>query len=73
MTIEKTFLAVKPEAFSRGDAQGIVEMLSKLLPDAKCLAMKIYQPTEALAKEHYAALSDKPFSLNLSKVLQLAK
>ncbi|MCE2928328.1 MAG: hypothetical protein LW817_01700 [Candidatus Caenarcaniphilales bacterium] len=73
MTIEKTFLAVKPEAFSRGDAQGIVEMLSKLLPDAKCLAMKIYQPTEALAKEHYAALSDKPFFPELIKSFTAGK
>lgn len=61
MAIEKTFLAVKPEAFKRGDTAGIVEMLSELLSDSKCVAMKCYQPSEALAKEHYAALSDKPF------------
>ena len=64
MAIEKTFLAVKPEAFKRGDTAGIVAMLSELLTDCQCVAMKCYQPTEALAKEHYAALSDKPFSLN---------
>lgn len=61
MTTEKTFLAIKPEAFKRGDSQGIVEMLVKLLPDAQCLAMKVYKPSEELAREHYAALSDKPF------------
>ena len=61
MTTQQTFLAIKPEAYSRGDATGIITMLSKLLPDAKCVAMKSYQPSEALAKEHYAALSDKPF------------
>jgi len=61
MAIEKTFLAIKPEAFKRGDTAGIVEMLTQLLSDCKCVAMKSYQPTEALAKEHYADLSDKPF------------
>lgn len=61
MAIEKTFLAVKPEAFKRGDTAGIVEMLSSMLNDCKCVAMKCYKPTEGLAKEHYAALSDKPF------------
>lgn len=60
MATEKTFLAIKPAAYERGDAVGIVEMLSKKL-NAKCLAMKVYQPSAELAKEHYAALSDKPF------------
>lgn len=61
MVVERTFLAVKPEAFKRGDTAGIVAMLQKLLPDCKCLAMKSYKPTQELASEHYAALSDKPF------------
>jgi nucleoside-diphosphate kinase len=61
MPIQKTFLAIKPEAFKRGDSVAIVEMLTQLLSDSKCVAMKVYQPSEALAKEHYAALSDKPF------------
>jgi nucleoside-diphosphate kinase len=61
MTTEKTFLAIKPDAFKRGDATGIVEMLVQNLPDAQCVAMKVYKPSEELAKEHYAALSDKPF------------
>lgn len=61
MAVEKTFLAVKPEAFKRGDTAGIVEMLKTKLSDCKCVGMKVYQPTEGLAKEHYAALSDKPF------------
>lgn len=67
MVIEKTFLAIKPEAFQRGDTVGIVEMLSELMPDAKCLAMKVYTPTESLARNHYAALSDKPFFPDLIK------
>lgn len=61
MALEKTFLAIKPEAFKRGDTAGIIQMLVKKLSDCKCVAMKVYQPTEGLAKEHYAALSDKPF------------
>lgn len=67
MTTQKTFLAIKPEAYSRGDATGIIEMLVNLLPGAKCVAMKSYQPSEELAKEHYAALSDKPFFPELIK------
>ncbi len=61
MTTEKTFLAIKPEAYQRGDAAGIIELLSKLLPDAHCVAMKVYKPSTELAKKHYAALADKPF------------
>ncbi len=61
MTTEKTFLAIKPEAYQRGDSVAIIELLSTLLPDAKCVAMKVYKPTTELAKEHYAALADKPF------------
>ncbi len=59
--MEKTFLAVKPDAMNRGEAPHIIQMLAQLLPDSKCISMKIYTPTEELAKEHYAALSDKPF------------
>lgn len=60
MTIEKTFLAIKPDAVKRNDTVGIVEMLVEKL-NAKCVAMKFYQPSEELAKKHYEALSDKPF------------
>ncbi|MDD9898658.1 MAG: nucleoside-diphosphate kinase [Candidatus Melainabacteria bacterium] len=60
MTTQNTFLAIKPDAFKRGDTAGIVKMLVEKL-DAKCVAMKVYKPTEELAKEHYAALSEKPF------------
>lgn len=67
MSIEKTFLAIKPEAFARMEAKAIVKMLMTLLPDAKCLALKIYTPSENLAREHYAALSDKVFFPDLIK------
>ncbi len=61
MTIQKTFLAIKPAAFARGESQAIVEMLVKLLPGATCQAMKVYTPSKELAEAHYAAHSDKPF------------
>lgn len=67
MSKQKTFLAIKPEAYTRGEATAIVSMLVKLLPGAKCLAMKSYRPSDKLAKEHYAALSDKPFFPELIK------
>jgi nucleoside-diphosphate kinase len=58
---EKTFLAVKPAAYARGDAPGIIKMLSEGLPDAKCIAMKIYKPSKELATKHYEAHIEKPF------------
>lgn len=67
MATEKTFLAIKPEAFQRGDSIGIVEMLAALLPDAKCIAMKTYTPSKELAEKHYEALSSKPFFPDLIK------
>ena len=61
MTMQKTFLAVKPQAMQRGDAVGIVKVLEEKLSGAKCVAMKVYTPTKELAEKHYEALSDKPF------------
>jgi nucleoside-diphosphate kinase len=61
MNIEQTFLAIKPNAVQRGDSVAIVKLLQEKLPDAQCLAMKLYTPTKELAQQHYAALSDKPF------------
>ncbi len=61
MNIEKTFLAVKPTSYARGEAVAVVEMLTKLLPDAKCLAMKAYTPSKELAEAHYSAHSAKSF------------
>lgn len=66
MANEKTFLAVKPDAFKRGDTVGIVKMLVEKL-GAKCLAMKVYQPSEEIAREHYAAHVEKPFFPDLIK------
>lgn len=61
MTMQKTFLAVKPQAMERGDAVEIVKVLAQKLEGAKCLGMKVYTPTKELAEKHYEALSDKPF------------
>lgn len=57
---QKTFLAVKPEAFKRNDTVGIVKMLEEKL-DAKCLAMKAYTPSQELAEAHYAVHKERPF------------
>ncbi len=59
--MQKTFLAVKPQSFARAEAPDVVEMLAKLLPDAKCLAMSVYRPSKELAEAHYAAHRDKAF------------
>ncbi len=60
MTMQKTFLAIKPNAMKRGDAVGIVKILNDKL-GAQCVAMKVYTPSKAIAEKHYEALSDKPF------------
>lgn len=57
---QKTFLAVKPEAFKRNDAVAIVKMLEQGL-DAKCVSMKVYTPSNELAEAHYAVHSERPF------------
>ena len=57
---EKTFLAVKPEAYKRNDAVGIVKMLEEGL-DAKCISMKVYIPSKELAESHYAVHKERPF------------
>ena len=57
---QRTFLAVKPEAFKRNDAVGIVKKLEEKL-DAKCIAMKAYTPSKELAEAHYAVHKERPF------------
>jgi len=62
--IQKTFLAVKPEAFKRNDTVGIVKMLEEKL-DAKCIAMRAYIPSKDLAEAHYAIHKERPFFAEL--------
>jgi len=57
---QRTFLAIKPEAFKRNDTVGIVKMLEDKL-DAKCIAMKAYTPSKELAEAHYAVHKERPF------------
>lgn len=61
MSTEKTFLAIKPAAYQRGDAEGILKILVEKLSGSKCLAMKVYTPSKELAEKHYEAHQDKPF------------
>jgi nucleoside-diphosphate kinase len=67
MVQERTFLAIKPEAYKRGDAVAITEMLCTRLQGAKCLGMKAYTPSRELAEKHYEAHKDKPFFGDLVK------
>lgn len=60
MAVERTFLAVKPLAFGRGDSVGIVKMLVEKL-GAKCVSMKVYTASKELAEEHYSEHKEKPF------------
>jgi nucleoside-diphosphate kinase len=64
MTLEKTFLAVKPQAFMRGDGMAIIKTLAEKL-SAKCVAIKAYQPSTELAESHYAVHKERPFFADL--------
>lgn len=62
---ERTFLAVKPDGVSRGCYPEIVRRFQD--KGFKLVAMKLVQPTEEMAKEHYQDLSSKPFFPSLVK------
>ncbi|KAJ9070459.1 nucleoside diphosphate kinase Ndk1 [Entomophthora muscae] len=56
---ERTFIAVKPDGVQRGLVGEIISRFEKR--GYKLVAMKVIVPSKALAKEHYADLSTKPF------------
>jgi len=62
---ERTFIAVKPDGVQRG----IVGEIIKRFEDKgyKLVGLKMVQPTEDFAKQHYSDLSTKPFFGGLVK------
>ncbi|BAO38285.1 Nucleoside diphosphate kinase [Kluyveromyces marxianus] len=64
---ERTFIAIKPDGVQRG-------LISKILArfedrGYKLVGIKLVTPTDALLKEHYADLADKPFFPSLLKYM----
>jgi len=62
---ERTFIAVKPDGVQRGLVGEIIRRFESR--GYKLVGIRMVQPTEAFAKQHYADLSNKPFFPGLVK------
>ncbi|KAJ2601022.1 nucleoside diphosphate kinase Ndk1 [Coemansia sp. RSA 1722] len=56
---ERTFIAVKPDGVQRGLVSDIIKRFEQR--GYKLVGLKLLVPSKALANEHYADLSSKPF------------
>lgn len=59
MTVEKTFLMVKPDGVQRGLVGDIVGRFER--KGLKLVGAKLMQVSQELAKEHYAEHKERPF------------
>lgn len=67
MAMERTLVLIKPDAIQRGLIGEIVGRFEK--KGLKLIGMKMMSLDEAILKEHYAHLADKPFFKGLSKFM----
>ena len=65
---EKTLILIKPDAIQRGRVGEIVTRFEK--KGLKLVGAKMMTLDEAVLREHYAHLADKPFFASLSKFMQ---
>jgi len=65
--MEKTLVLVKPDAIQRGLVGEITARFEK--KGLKLVGMKMMTLDEAILREHYAHLADKPFFGSLSKFM----
>lgn len=65
---EKTLVLVKPDAIQRGLIGEIIGRLEK--KGLKLVGLKMMSLDEALLREHYAHIADKPFFGGLAKFMQ---
>lgn len=65
---EKTLVLIKPDALQRGLVGEIVVRLEK--KGLKLVGCKMMAMNEAILREHYAHLADKPFFPGLAKFMQ---
>ncbi len=59
VSMERTFIAIKPDGVQRGLVGEILQRFERR--GYKIVALKCVQVSEALAKAHYADLSERPF------------
>ncbi len=62
---ERTFMAIKPDGVQRNLVGEIIHRMEK--KGFILVGIKMVQPTEDLARKHYADLKDKPFFNGLIK------
>ena len=65
---EKTLVLIKPDAIQRGLAGEIVSRFEK--KGLKIVGFKMMTLDEAVLREHYAHIADKPFFPGVSKFMQ---
>ena len=63
MSVERTFIAIKPDGVQRGLVGEIVGRFEK--KGFKLVALKQLTPSEQLAKEHYGVHRERPFFKSL--------
>ncbi|PIR55454.1 nucleoside-diphosphate kinase [Candidatus Peregrinibacteria bacterium CG10_big_fil_rev_8_21_14_0_10_36_19] len=65
---ERTLVLVKPDAMQRGLVGQIISRFE--LKGLKLVAMKMMSLDEAVLREHYAHIADKPFFPGIAKFMQ---
>jgi len=65
---EQTLVLIKPDAIQRGLIGQITSRFE--LKGLKLVAMKMISLDEALLREHYAHIADKPFFASLARFMQ---
>ncbi len=68
MAIEQTLVLVKPDGQKRGLTGLVIDRLDAA--GLEMVAARVVRVTEALAREHYKELSDKPFFPNLIRYIR---
>jgi len=68
MAMEKTLVLIKPDAIQRGIIGEIVGRFER--KGLKLVGMKMVSLDEAILREHYSHLADKPFFASLSAFMQ---
>jgi nucleoside-diphosphate kinase len=67
MTVERTFVMLKPDTVQRGIVGEIISRFEKV--GLKLCAMKLVQVDRDFAKKHYSDLVDKPFYQGLEDMI----
>lgn len=68
MAIEQTLVLIKPDGWRRGLTGLVIDRLDQA--GLELIGARMVRVTEALAKEHYKELADKPFFPNLIRYIR---